>query len=94
MTFLACDVAFSVDGTMTEIDGSQEKSLMDRLLTVERGNDNALSTAQDKANLVTPLPYTTHSAGVAAIAFSSKGSGADKVAWARLRPKRNTATMV
>jgi NAD(P)-dependent dehydrogenase (short-subunit alcohol dehydrogenase family) len=31
VTFLASDLAFFVNGTMIEIDGGQEKSLMDRL---------------------------------------------------------------
>ena len=34
-----------------------------------------------------------HSAGVAAMAFSSDGCGAVHVAGERLRPNRNTATM-
>ena len=31
VTFLASDLAFFVNGTMIEIDGEQEKPLMDRL---------------------------------------------------------------
>jgi NAD(P)-dependent dehydrogenase (short-subunit alcohol dehydrogenase family) len=31
VTFLASDLAFFVNGTMIEIDGGQEKPLMDRL---------------------------------------------------------------
>ena len=31
VTFLASDLAFFVNGTMIEIDGGQEKSLMDRM---------------------------------------------------------------
>ena len=42
------------------------------------------------------LPGNTirnYSAGTAATAFSSRGSGADKDAGARLSPNRNAATM-
>jgi hypothetical protein len=39
------------------------------------------------------LSACAHSAGVAAMAFSFMRVGADKVAGARLRPKRKTATI-